>query len=141
MAAYRHALRVAFDDVDHAGIVYYPRFFHYFHLAFEHWVHERFAAGGGYRGMLDLRRIGFPAVHAEADYKQPLRFGDRVTVTMVVERLGGKSASLAYGVEAEGGALHAAGRVVVVVTDLDSFRAVAMPEDVRAEFESLRAPG
>ena len=31
--SYKH--RVAFDDVDDAGIVYYPRFFHYFHLAFE----------------------------------------------------------------------------------------------------------
>ena len=32
-----------FDDVDHAGIVYYPRFFHYFHLAFEELLFTAFA--------------------------------------------------------------------------------------------------
>ena len=33
--AFVYATPVRFADVDHAGIVYYPRFFHLFHLAFE----------------------------------------------------------------------------------------------------------
>ena len=33
--AFRATIRVCFSDIDNAGIVYYPRFIHYFHLAME----------------------------------------------------------------------------------------------------------
>ena len=38
--SFRASIRVCFSDIDNAGIVYYPRFVHYFHLALE----EFFAA-------------------------------------------------------------------------------------------------
>ena len=56
---------VRFADVDHAGIVYYPRFFHYFHLAFEELFRQRIGARA-YVDLLDKDRVGFPAVRAEA---------------------------------------------------------------------------
>jgi 4-hydroxybenzoyl-CoA thioesterase len=139
MPAFRHALRVSFDDVDHAGIVYYPRFFHYFHLAFESYIHARFAEAGGYRALIDERRIGFPAVRAEADYKRPLRFGDQVVLELVASRVGDKSVTCAYTVmAAETGEVSCEGRVVCVVTNLDAFRSMRMPDDLRAAFEALR---
>ena len=33
--AFRTPIKVCFADIDNAGIVYYPRFLHYFHLAME----------------------------------------------------------------------------------------------------------
>ena len=33
--AFRSRLKIRFGDIDHAGIVYYPRFLHYFHVALE----------------------------------------------------------------------------------------------------------
>ena len=38
--AFRSKLKIRFGDIDRAGIVYYPRFMHYFHVAKE----EFFAA-------------------------------------------------------------------------------------------------
>ena len=32
---FRAPIKVCFSDIDNAGIVYYPRFTHYFHLAME----------------------------------------------------------------------------------------------------------
>ena len=32
---FRTPIKVCFGDIDNAGIVYYPRFMHYFHLAIE----------------------------------------------------------------------------------------------------------
>jgi 4-hydroxybenzoyl-CoA thioesterase len=136
---FNHRLRVAFDDVDHAGIVYYPRFLHYFHLAFEELLFSTFASRGGYRALIDERRIGFPAVRAEADYKRPLRFGDRVLIEVRAEHVGNKSLALHYTVIAEAtGEVCAEGKVTCVVVDLDEFRAIAMPDDVREAFENLR---
>ncbi len=39
--AFRSLLKVRFGDIDHAGIVYYPRFLHYFHVALEEFFGSR----------------------------------------------------------------------------------------------------
>jgi 4-hydroxybenzoyl-CoA thioesterase len=136
---FSHKLRVNFDDVDHARIVYYPRFFHYFHLAFEELLFSAFADRGGYRAVIDERRLGFPAVHAEVDYKKPLRFGDWMVIEIRAEHVGAKSMTLRYTVIAhESGEVCAEGKVTSAVVDLTVFRAVIMPDDLRALFESLR---
>ena len=139
---------VRFADVDHAGIVYYPRFFHFFHLAFEELWRQRIGARA-YLDILDRRRIGFPAVRAEADYQAPLRFGDTVEIELTVARLGGKSITFRYRVfraaEPEASppvsrARAAEGQVVCAVTDLTQFVAVAIPDDVKALLADLLEP-
>jgi len=132
---------VRFADVDHAGIVYYPRFFHLFHLAFEELFRQRMGARA-YVNLLDERKVGFPAVRAEADYRSPLRFGDTADIEVSVARLGTKSITFRYRVwrAAEPGSeriLAAEGQVVSAVTDLTRFVAVAIPHDVAALLADL----
>lgn len=135
MAAFVHRLPVRFSDVDHAGIVYYPRFFHFFHVAFEEFFTSRLGPRG-YVELLDRDRIGFPAVSARCDYRAPLRFGDRADIEMTVTRLGEKSVSFGYRISriAEGevpDTLVAEGGNTVAVVDLRAFRAVAIPPRIR----------
>jgi 4-hydroxybenzoyl-CoA thioesterase len=131
---------VRFADVDHAGIVYYPRFFHFFHLAFEELFRQRMGARA-YVELLDRARVGFPAVRAEADYKAPLRFGDQAEIELTVARLGARSITFRYRVyrgaeDAQGDRaavtrlLAAEGKVVCAVTDLTRFVAVEVPAQV-----------
>ena len=47
-----------------------------------------------YVELLDRDRIGFPAVHAEADYHAPLRFGDVATIALSVVKLGESSITM-----------------------------------------------
>ena len=146
MPPFSYSFPVRFDDVDHAGIVYYPRFLHFFHTAFEEFFRQR-VGGSAFVDLLNRRRIGFPAVHAECDYRVPIRFGDLVRVDMSVERLGAKSIRFRhrlYLVEeaaapGKGGVpeLCAEGVVVVVVTDLAHFRGLEIPGDVRQLFLEL----
>jgi 4-hydroxybenzoyl-CoA thioesterase len=130
------ATPVRFADVDHAGIVYYPRFFHYFHLAFEELWRQRIGPRA-YSELLDRDRIGFPAVRAECEFKAPLRFGDTAEIVVSVSRLGSKSISFRYRVykavddQAERERTIAAeGLVVCAVVDLARFVAVTVPERV-----------
>ena len=95
MAAFRHDLPVRFGDVDHAGIVYYPRFFHFFHVAFEELWRARVGARA-YAELIDRDRVGFPAVRAECAFTAPLRFGDTAEIEVTVARLGGKSITFRY---------------------------------------------
>jgi len=137
VAPFVYSTPIRFADVDHAGIVYYPRFFHFFHLAFEELWRSRLGARA-YVDLLDRRRIGFPAVRAEADYKAPLRFGDTADIELSVARLGGKSITFRYRVwRAEPRELAAEGQVVCAVTDLSRFTAISVPDDVRALIDDL----
>jgi 4-hydroxybenzoyl-CoA thioesterase len=127
-APFRFATPVRFADVDHAGIVYYPVFYHYFHLAFEEFFRARMGPES-YLQLLERDRIGFPAVRSECDFKAPLRFGDTAVIEMQVERIGTKSVTFGYRVAREKGDVTSAeGKVVCAVTDLDTFRAVEVPE-------------
>ena len=135
---------VRFSDVDHAGIVYYPRFFHYFHLAFEELFRVRMGPRA-YVELLDRDRIGFPAVRAEADYRAPLRFGDTAVITMTIARLGESSITFRYQVSRGStddatAVVCADGQVVCAVVDLSAFRSIPVPAALRDLFADLVEP-
>jgi 4-hydroxybenzoyl-CoA thioesterase len=132
---------VRFADIDHAGIVYFPRFFHFFHLAFEEMWRARLGARA-YVSLLDDDRLGFPAVRAECDYRAPLRFGDLAEIELRVLRLGRTSVTFGYRVykAAEGDAprtLAAEGQTVSAIVDLERFAAVEPPAKVRELLTAL----
>ena len=141
MAPFVFSTPVRFADVDHAGIVYYPRFFHSFHLAFEELFRVRLGARA-YVELLDDDRIGFPAVRAEADYVAPLSFGDTAEIELTVERLGRSSITFRYRVwrAAEPGRERAHstnGKVVCAVVDLNAFKSRPVPDRIAALLAEL----
>lgn len=134
-----HRMKVHFGDTDPAGIVYYPRFFHYYHVAFE----ELFAAraeedGRNYAHLIQERRVGLPAVRVECDYKHPLRFGDEIDVEISAERIGTKSVTLRYKVRI-GDTLCGDGKVTSACVNMDTFKTMPIPDDLRRLFESVQA--
>jgi 4-hydroxybenzoyl-CoA thioesterase len=134
---FRYSQPVRFADVDHAGIVYYPRFFHYFHVAFEELWRARIGPAA-YSDIIDKDRIGFPAVRAECDFKAPLKFGDTAEIELSIPRLGTRSITFRYRIfRSADRVLCAEGQVVCAVVDLAKFVAVAIPSDVAAMLHDL----
>lgn len=129
--------RVRFDDVDHAGIVYYPRFLHFFHVVFE----EFFVVKCGedfYRDLLTQRRIGFPAVRTECDYRAPLKFGDRWRGDMSVSKLSNSAVTFAYEIIRENDdVLSAEGANITVCVNMDTMKSTQLPDDLRELFETI----
>jgi 4-hydroxybenzoyl-CoA thioesterase len=135
--SFTYATPVRFADVDHAGIVYYPRFFHFFHVAFEELWRARIGPKA-YSDIIDNQRIGFPAVRAECDFKAPLKFGDTAEIEVSIPRLGAKSITFRYRIFRSGDrALCAEGQVITAVVDLAKFVAVAVPEHVEDMLKDL----
>ncbi len=132
----RFRIPVRFADVDHAGIVYYPRFFHYFHQAFEEIFRQRYGGARAYVELLDVERVGLPAVGLEASFQRPLRYGEDVDVEVSLVRLGGKSVTLGYRAEVEG-QLCAEAKVTCCLVNLDTFESIAVPERLRELFATL----
>lgn len=129
---FRTQVPVRFGDVDHAGIVYYPQFFIYFHEAFEDFFDEN---GVAYHKMLNARHIGFPTVHIETDYKLPLRYGDALDIELTVPRVGDKSATFRYvGFRHRDGQRACQADITCACVEMQSFRATPIPDDLRALF-------
>ena len=133
MRSFRTERRIRFSDCDPAGIVFYPQYFVLFNGAMEDWVD---ALGVGFSELVARRRIGMPSVRIEADFQAISRFGDAVSLQLEVEKLGGKSLTLAWRcVAADSGELRMAMRQVIVTTSLETHRAIAIPPDLRAAIE------
>ena len=130
---YKTSLLVRFGDIDHAGIVYYPRFFNYVHMAFEDFFRE--GLGLPFDEIIDKRGIGFPIVHAESDFMKFLKYGDRIRVEVYLLRAGRTSLTFGFDViREEGGILCARVRITNATIDRKTFKAIPCPADLKDLF-------
>lgn len=131
--AFRTSVPVRFGDVDHAGIVFYPKFFIYFHEAFERFFDD---ARITYERLIGERRIGFPTVHIDCDYKAPLKYGDSLDLELSVSKLGRSSAVFRYvGYRHRDGKHAVTAEITTACVDMDAFSAIEIPPDLRTLFE------
>lgn len=87
-----YAFEVRLHDVDHAGVMFFARLFVHAHDAYEDFMAH---LGMDLCAMIQAGER-LPIVHASADYLQPLRHGEHVTVSLEVETLGETSFTLAH---------------------------------------------
>lgn len=91
--AFQTRRRIEFSDTDMGGIVHFSRFFVFMETA----EHELLLSLGTdihttYQG----REIGWPRLSAHCDYRSPARFGDELTIRVLVERKGRTSMSYRF---------------------------------------------
>ncbi len=93
-----HALTVVvrFQEVDAAGVVFFPTFLAYMHDAFVSWLD---AAGTPLPDVIRERRWIAPIAECNAEFLRPLRFGDAVQVRVVLGAHGRSSMRLGYRVD------------------------------------------
>ena len=132
--AYTSIHKIRFDDVDGAGIVYYPKFFHLCHAAFEDFFDS--AASISYPDLIRGRRLGFPTVAIDSSFTAPLTYGDTAVVELSVEKIGTTSVTFSYRIRRrrDGVACFAA-TVTTVLIDLDSQQPQTIPVDLRTMLE------
>ena len=127
---------VRFADVDNAGIFYYPRFFHAFHVAFEQWW-ER-GVGRPYHLVLHEDRVGFPAVHIRCDFRKPVTFGDPMEIRVGVKRIGHRSVVFRYEVaHRETEEVHCAADITKAIVDMDTWKPMRPPDAIRKALETI----
>ena len=136
MAAYETVLPVRFGQVDYAGIMFYPRFFDNFHAVFEDMFGDRL--GVPYMSILTDRRIGFPTVSIQTDFRKPFRFGEPMRLVLDTAKLGSSSATLRYrGFNGDASEPSVEAHGTIVAIDLDTFEVMPFPDDIRAILTDL----
>ena len=87
-----------------------------------------------YVDLLDRKRIGFPSVACECQFRSPLKFGDMVYAEMVAKEIGEKSITFGYclyRMEEDGTKVLAAeGSNTCAVVDLNKFKAIPIPKEL-----------
>ena len=128
---FRAPIKVCFGDIDNAGIVYYPRFMHYFHLAME----EFFGCelGVDYADVLHKHNVSLPTVHLESNFRQRLKYGDRINMEVRVLNIGRTSITWGYqGYRAgDNEEVVVEGNNVTVCVTTDTFEKINVPEWLR----------
>lgn len=124
----RVEIPVTWGDTDAGGLIYYPRFFHFFVVGLNAYF-EPVAP----HLMKWLRDRGYvlPSVEASASFEAPLRAGDIASVETTVETVGTSSFTAAFEVtRAEDDVQAARGQVAFVLVD-ETFEPASLPEAVR----------
>ena len=133
--AFTARLPIRFSHCDPAGIVYFPHYFDLVHACLEDWYEQ--VLGFGFKALIGSGH-GAPIVHAECDFTAPSRMGDRLDLTLLVERLGGASVTYRVIGHAEGRERFNA-KIVTAYLALASGKAVPIPAEIRARIEAYRA--
>ncbi len=135
MHRFERPLRIRFAHCDPAGIVFFPQYMVMFNGLLEDWFTD--ALGIPYGPLVQQRRIGTPTVSLQCDFTAISRMGDEVTLGLTVLRIGGASFRLELGCRC-GTEERARMTQVLVITDLDTHRPIAIPEDIRSAMSKFQ---
>jgi len=121
-----HPLR--FGQCDPSGIAYFPAY-----LDLLVGVLEEFfgSIGMPWSEMFGKRRIACPTVRLDLTFRKPGFHGDQLDFQLIVRRVGRSSLDLDHQVSTGGAVLWTA-KHTIVATNLDTTKATAWPDDIRA---------
>jgi 4-hydroxybenzoyl-CoA thioesterase len=124
---------IRFSHCDPAGIVYFVNFFDMVGGVVEDWFRE--AIGLPFQEMHLERRIGFPIVNTGCEFFRPAHLGDTLKLELAIAKLG--RSSIEFVIEGSVGSEEKfRARHKVAMVSLDSFRALPIPQDMRAKMHS-----
>jgi YbgC/YbaW family acyl-CoA thioester hydrolase len=127
--AFVESRTIRFQDIDAAGIIFYPRVVEMFHDAYAALLAS---AGMPLRDVMTKHDWIAPVRHAEADYFKPLRLGDEIRVEISRAHVSETETTLGYRVVRQpGDELCAVGQVVHTFVDRAAFKRIPIPEPVR----------
>lgn len=121
--------QVRMHDTDMAGILYFPRQFRFAHDALEDFIESM---GLTFDQVFRHLNFVFVIVHAESDYFNPLRVGDKLEIHLSVETVGSTSFSIGYKIYKIDKTLAGSAKTVHVTLDSATRNKIPIPEEFRA---------
>ena len=134
---FAHEFDIHFGAVDHARVIYYPRFFDYFHRTFEEWFSA--ALGASYPQLVLEDNLGFPTVTVQTEFLKPVRYGEKLRVELELADIGRRSITMKYtAIRLPDGEVAARATVKKALVNNDTFTSVRIPDGWRQRLEAFR---
>lgn len=116
---------VEFYETDLAGIAHFSNFYRWMESAEHAFLRERGVA-------LHEGGIGWPRVNASADFRRPIKFGDKIRVRVSIAELRTRSVRYVFEFRVnESDEIHATGEMISVCVDLATMKAIEIPPEIR----------
>ena len=126
---------VRFADCDPAGIVFYPRFLEMFNNLVEDWCSS--GLNFSFNDIVIKSGWGLPTVHLEVDFMAPCRLGEVLTAKLYVRKIGTSSINADIVLSGPDGTDRVRGKVVLVLMDRRSSRALPFPDALRKSISTF----
>ena len=124
---FTHTTKIRLHDTDAAGIIFFANQLKIVHDAYEELLTT---FGLSFEKMLKNTNYFLPIVHAESDYKTPVRVGDVITIAIKVGHIGKTSFSFEYTLK-RGKTLVGTAKTVHVAIDQQSRQKITLPNTLR----------
>jgi 4-hydroxybenzoyl-CoA thioesterase len=135
--AYRAQVLVRFAHCDPAGMVFFPRYMEMFNNLVEDWCREELEVS--FAEMHIVRGWGLATAHLEASFAAPSYLGEELSASLEVRSIGTSSVRIEIALCAPDGSGRVRGEMVLVMIDMKSKRARALPNDLRARMSVFQA--
>lgn len=126
---FSHTHRVQLHEIDGAGLLFHGELFRLTHNAYEEMLFDNNLP---LHKIIQQRREAIPLIHVDADYHQPIRLGETITLTIQVTAIGNHSFTLktmANGLDDNGDPqLRATVTTTHVTTSIDSGEKIPLPD-------------
>lgn len=126
---------VRLPHTDAAGVIFYAKIFEIEEELFERWLE---LGGFSVAAMIAGRLAPTPIVHCTADFRRPVRVGERLTARLAGVEIGQSGYTLAWNFLREGEIAMSA-RVKRVAIDAARGGSVDLPEQFRAWLEETQS--
>lgn len=128
---FTHHTRIYLHHTDAAGRLFFAEQFFLIHEAKEHFL---VSMGLGIDQLIGHPQVTFPIVHAESDYKAVLVAGDKVDISVRIEKVGQTSVIFRFELF-KAGVLVGTAKTVSVTVDKVTNKKVPIPLEWRRKFE------
>jgi YbgC/YbaW family acyl-CoA thioester hydrolase len=123
--------KINFYDCDPAGILFYARVYEICHSAYEDLIRS-FQLNEDY---WNNDEYVVPIINSEAHYHKPIKYGESISVELVVSKLKSSSFELEYELKNEAGEICTALRTVHIFVDKSTWGKKQIGKDVKAGLE------
>jgi len=135
---YQTEIPIRFTHCDPAGIVFYPRYFEMFNDLVEDWCRD--VLHYSFPDIINRKGWGLPTVRLEVDFIAVSTFGEVLTATLQVRKVGKSSIGLEIVLAGPAQDTRVHANVVLVLIDRKAGKAIPLPQDMRANLLEFKGP-
>ncbi len=135
MPPFSYPFKVSWVETDALAVVHFSNYFRYFERAEQEFYMQ---AGSSQGNVMEKYGIAFPRVEARCTYESPMKFGDTGRTELSLVEIADKAVRIGFEITNDTTGKKAAhGVMTLVCVDTERWRAVSIPDDVRAIFSRL----
>jgi len=129
-------IKVRFNHVDAAGLIFYPRYYEMLNQVVEEWFEQNL--GFDLKQLREQLSVSTPAVRLDAEFPNPSRLGDVLQFELTVQNIGNSSIELLIIASQDQQQRMCAKMVVICVdlTDEEIVKPIPIPGVLRSGIEN-----